>query len=214
MPVSHSRLVQLARNWLWALEPSAERTRVALVATEVSSVHAHEQPDVFAVGNDGQTYLIEVKVSRADFLNDRKKPHRANEVLLGNWRWYCAPSGIIEPHEIPPQWGLIQIVNGKLVERFPARICTNVDHEAEKAILISIMRNVWHGPRVRGVGLRAYSHIRAQERWVWDTPLAAALDPSYPKFKASVGIERREANSNQSPEGGDGETHGPLPVSQ
>jgi hypothetical protein len=203
----------MARNWLWALDPTQERTRIALVATEVSSVHADEQPDVFAVGNDGQTYLIEVKVSRADFLNDRKKPHRSNETLLGNWRWYCAPSGIIEPHEVPPGWGLIQIVNGKLQERLPATHCTNVDHEAEKAILISIMRNVWHGPRVRGIGLRAYSHIRAQERWVWETPLAAALDPSYPKFKASAGIDHQPHPPTSSPEGGDAETLGPLPVS-
>lgn len=187
--MTHAELIRLARNWLWALPPTDERRRVAVVGTEISSPHAAESPDVFGIANDGTSFLIECKVSRADFLADRNKEHRSAERLLGTYRWFCGVSGIIEPHELPKGWGLIQVVAGKLVERIPAPTNVNVDHEAEKALLVSVLRNVWRGGRVRGVGMRAYSRTKAQDSWVWETPLSPLLDEQYPKFTGSIGVD-------------------------
>lgn len=54
--------------------------------------------------------LIEVKVSRSDFLADSKKKHRvygANS--LGDLRYYMVPEGLIKPDEVPYGWGLLYV---------------------------------------------------------------------------------------------------------
>ncbi|MCS4309472.1 hypothetical protein M2404_003844 [Rheinheimera pacifica] len=50
--------------------------------------------------------LVEVKVSRADFLADKYKPHRQSGGV-GNWRYYLCPEGVINVGDIPPGWGLL-----------------------------------------------------------------------------------------------------------
>ncbi|MCO6467110.1 MAG: hypothetical protein J5I53_10900 [Bradyrhizobiaceae bacterium] len=187
--MTHSEMVRRARNWLWSLSPTPERARPLVVCTETSSSRSAENPDVFGVGPDGLTYLIECKVSRADFLADRSKSHRSDPLHLGNYRWFCAPSGIIEPHELPNGWGLVQVVGSKLIERIAAQHATDVDREAELSIMVGVMQRVWRGGRVRGVGMRTYSRTRSADRWVWETPLAPGLDENYPKFSSTVGVE-------------------------
>ena len=190
--MKHAEMVRRARNWLWSLGPTQDRARPAVVCTEVSARHSAESPDVFGVGPDGITYLIECKVSRADFLSDKTKAHRSADLHLGDYRWFCAPSGIIEPHELPAGWGLIQVVGTKLQERHPAQRHHDVDRSAELSIMVSVMRNVWRGGKVRGVGMRAYTRIKSEDRWIWDTPLASQLDDSFPKFNGSAGVESED----------------------
>ena len=190
--MTHAEMVRRARNWLWSLDPTEERARPAVICTEVSARHSAESPDVFGIGPDGQTYLIECKVSRADFLADKTKPHRSANLHLGDYRWFCAPSGIIEPHEIPIGWGLIQVVGTTLRQRHAPVRQSDVDREAELAIMVSVMRNVWRGGRVRGVGMRAYTRVKSADRWVWETPLAPDLDENFPKFNGTVGVEEGE----------------------
>lgn len=182
-------MVRQARNWLWSLTPSADRIRPSVICTEVSSSRSAENPDVFGIAPNGITYLIECKVSRADFLADKTKPHRNAALHLGCYRWFCAPSGIIQTHELPQGWGLLQIVNSKLVQRLEPVRRSDVDKEAELSILVSVLQNVWRGGRVRGVGMRAYSRTRSADRWVWETPLAAQLDERYPRFAGTIGVD-------------------------
>jgi hypothetical protein len=57
-----------------------------------------------------ETVVIEVKVSRSDFLADKKKPFRQqSELGMGNYRYYMAPEGLINASELPPKWGLLEI---------------------------------------------------------------------------------------------------------
>lgn len=77
-----------------------------------------ENPDVFGVrhgnGYDVGTILLEAKTSRADFLADRKKPHRiAPETGIGKWRYFICPTDLIQPEELPERWGLIYVSAGK-----------------------------------------------------------------------------------------------------
>lgn len=58
--------------------------------------------------------LLEVKVSRADFLADKKKPER-RAGGVGTYRFYLAPSGLIDVSELPPRWGLLEY-SGKTVK--------------------------------------------------------------------------------------------------
>lgn len=72
--------------------------------------------------------LIEVKVSRADFLADKKKPHRINpEQGMGKWRYFLCPENLITPKDLErhPKWGLlygypsgrIKVIVGPMAEK-------------------------------------------------------------------------------------------------
>ena len=54
--------------------------------------------------------LVEVKVSRSDFLADMKKPHRIDPAKgMGAYRYIMAPEGLIEVSELPAKWGLVEV---------------------------------------------------------------------------------------------------------
>ena len=77
-----------------------------------SAIHG-EQPDVLGINAWGESILIEVKVSRSDFLADKKKPWRNGEVKgIGDFRVYLTPKGLLSPSDIPYGWMLWE-VHGK-----------------------------------------------------------------------------------------------------
>lgn len=102
--MTHKELVEIGYRWL------LKNGGVGVAFKELKSIDA-EIPDV--IGFDSwQSILIEVKVSRSDFLSDKKKPHRAKG--MGNWRFYMCPKGMIKKEELPEKWGLIYVdENGK-----------------------------------------------------------------------------------------------------
>ncbi|MDQ7286946.1 hypothetical protein O0I55_17650, partial [Stenotrophomonas sp. Sm5341] len=73
-----------------------------------------EDPD--AIGwYTGRTMLVECKVSRSDFLADRKKRFRANpERGLGLYRYFMAPKGLIKVDELPARWGLLEVSGSRV----------------------------------------------------------------------------------------------------
>ena len=77
-----------------------------------SSMHG-EQPDVLGITYSGESILVEVKVSRSDFLADKKKPWRVDlNKGMGDHRVYLTPKGLLNPKEIPYGWMLWE-VHGK-----------------------------------------------------------------------------------------------------
>jgi hypothetical protein len=52
---------------------------------------------------------VECKISRADFLADHAKPHRAIGGGVGDYRYFLCPQGLIKPEEVPHRWGLLWI---------------------------------------------------------------------------------------------------------
>jgi len=49
-----------------------------------------------------------VKVGRSDFLADAKKPFRQiSKEGIGEFRYYCCPTGPIRETELPDKWGLL-----------------------------------------------------------------------------------------------------------
>lgn len=98
----HDQLVQRAARWL--------RTTVGcrLVLTEARCNWCWEQPD--AIGWKGvESYVVEVKVSRSDFLRDRKKVHARTGRGLGLYRYYLTPAALLKPADIPEGWGLLEL---------------------------------------------------------------------------------------------------------
>ena len=68
-----------------------------------------ELPDVIGFKNTHST-VIEVKVSRSDFLSDKKKSFRIRpEEGMGDNRYYCVPKDLISKHEVPDGWGLLYV---------------------------------------------------------------------------------------------------------
>ena len=112
--LTHSELCKLAVIWL-KRPPSRGGHGCKVAIDECRTGWGGEVPD--AIGYrftdmdntelDG-TVLVECKVSRADFLADKSKPHRQSGGV-GNWRYYMAPEGIISASELPEKWGLIEV---------------------------------------------------------------------------------------------------------
>lgn len=121
----HDRLVLKAGRWLGSIGCGS------IVTDPWRTPMVSESPD--AIGwRDGLSVLVEVKTSRSDFLADRKKPFRMDPANgMGDWRFYLAPLGLIDPNDIPEGWGLIE-VGGKTnqiknIHNLPPNTCWHSD---------------------------------------------------------------------------------------
>lgn len=99
--------------------------------------------------------LIECKVSRSDFLEDKHKRHRRTGCAMGNKRYYLAPQGMIDPDELPEKWGLIEPreTNMRLIRSAESFI--DKSNEMEISLLISAMRRI-KGMMPRGTSVKSY----------------------------------------------------------
>lgn len=102
--MTHKELVDAAYRWLTRKDGNC-RSAVGFAFKELKSL-SDEIPDVIAF-NSWESILIECKASRSDFLSDKKKPHRKKG--MGNWRFYCCPTGMIKKEELPERWGLLYV---------------------------------------------------------------------------------------------------------
>lgn len=105
-----------------------------------------ECPDAFGFGY--RTQLIEVKVSRADFLADKKKFWRMNpNEGLGMYRSFLCPNGLISVEDLPEKWGLLYYNNGKIeVIIEPTEQVS--DHCSEIHLITNILRREGIKPQV------------------------------------------------------------------
>lgn len=97
---AHAILVARGARWL-------RQKGCKLVLREFSA--AAEIPDVIGwKGTFGESFLIECKASRSDFLKDRNKPwRRSPEYGMGLYRYFLCPPRMIKPDELPAGWGLL-----------------------------------------------------------------------------------------------------------
>lgn len=115
---THADLCALAVKWL-KRNNSAGGPGCAVALSECRSGYLGEIPDAIgyrASGHHDGTYVVEVKVSRSDFLADARKPHRISGGL-GKWRHFMAPEGLIRVDELPPGWGLLEVNSRGHVKR-------------------------------------------------------------------------------------------------
>lgn len=136
--LTHANLSQIAMRWL--KRPFGSKgpgCKLSLI--EVGGVFNGERADAFGYryGSYAGSVVVEVKVSRSDFLIDAKKPHRNGEVLgMGNYRYYMCPEGIINKEDLPEGWGLLWVNSRGHVKV----ICGHVEHV-----------NSWHAESKRKV---------------------------------------------------------------
>lgn len=98
---THAEGCQIAAKYL------SNRMGCGAVFVEPNPFENTESPDAIGFRPGGCSILMEVKVSRADFLSDSRKPHRIDPARgMGSWRFYVCPEGVIKVEDLPPKWGL------------------------------------------------------------------------------------------------------------
>lgn len=137
----HSEIQLAVARWIRHQHSGPNRYSGCSVVAIDPVTCAYEQPDVIG-WQSCESVLVEVKVSRADFMRDKKKNHRVWTEGIGNFRWYAAPVGMLKPDEIPEGWGLLEW-DGKRVTM--AKDCTKRTLEKwslleERRILVSLLR--------------------------------------------------------------------------
>lgn len=102
--MTHSDLVMSAYEWV------IKRGGCGVAFREFKTYASNsEMPDVIGFCSGGST-LVECKVSRKDFLRDAKKLFRVQPGLgMGKYRYYCAPTGLLQVEELPENWGLLEV---------------------------------------------------------------------------------------------------------
>ncbi|EEZ4470052.1 hypothetical protein C0X79_003113 [Escherichia coli O5] len=109
MALTHRELCQIAYRFL-----KRNGFKVCFHDRFIAVTSTGEQPDAMGFRNSASC-LIEAKCSRADLLADRKKRFRKNPSLgMGDWRFFISEPGIISIEDLPPGWGLLHVVNGRV----------------------------------------------------------------------------------------------------
>ena len=131
--MTHGELVARAATWL-------RRTKnCGVVLTERNS-WAGEIPD--AIGwTGGVAHVVECKVSRADFLADKGKRWRVEPSMgMGQFRWFCAPVGLLTPEDVADPFGLVVVAGRQMRVLKPAARCAEHNHRSEILLLASELR--------------------------------------------------------------------------
>ena len=174
--MTHSELCEISKKWL--LRPNSQGGHGCHVAlSECRSGWGGEMPDSLgfrAATRDTETVLVEVKVSRSDFLADAKKPHRADGEGMGLYRYYMCPEGLIQPEEVPDRWGLLWVTaRGKVIA---------------KCGPVALSRNCGTFEAVAAAWQHTRDRIR--ETWLLVRVMARIDDPD--KVKNSINTALRE----------------------
>ena len=137
--VTHDELSLIVAKWLKKHSQNILIPNCATIAVDMKTLE-QEKPDVIGWNGCSST-MIEVKVGRGDFLQDFKKPFRQIcENGVGQFRYYCCPSGLIKENEIPSKWGLLYLNNKNKIEIVKVAEIQQANLHAERNMLISLLR--------------------------------------------------------------------------
>ena len=172
--MTHDELVRRAGRWL------LQTCGCAFALTELTAnTSTGETPD--AIGwKGGISILVECKVSRSDFLSDKKKTFRQRpEQGMGRHRYYMTTPGIIKPEDVPERWGLLYCYDN-IVKRVVAPVKGNsnywpglfeISRQAEIDLLCSALRRV---------------HIRGDLQRIYDPRPKKDIDPHQTSFQTDL----------------------------
>lgn len=133
----HRDMCKRAAKWL-------RGTMGCNVAVWELTACANEKPD--AIGwHPYKSTLVECKTSRADFLRDRLKYHKKTpEGGMGNYRYYMCPPDVIKVEDLPLNWGLVYLKNGRVIIIKHAEE-QEANLNVERTFLASILRRKMEG---------------------------------------------------------------------
>ena len=148
--MTHDELVIIAERWLL----NSKGGGCGVVFRELTAyTDTGEIPDALGFSS-WYSVLVECKVSRSDFLSDRKKHFRKiPENGMGVFRYYMCTAGLIAPEELPSKWGLIYVG-----EKGKAKVIVDAlgpngwrsrspnihehNHKAERSMMYSALRRL------------------------------------------------------------------------
>lgn len=136
---THRELCDRAAYWLQT------SLGCKLVLVERNSGRGGEEPDAIGWTPCGHSSLIEVKVSRQDFLADKKKPHRKiPEKGMGRRRYLLCQRDLIKPEEAPEGWILLWATEHQIRHKTDIGDSKNfeIDQQKEMQMLIHSYRMV------------------------------------------------------------------------
>lgn len=154
---THAELNEIARRWLLRAQ-SGRGPGCNIALKEVGALYDTEIADAWGYrwGYDGCSVLVEVKVSRSDFLRDKHKPHRVPGVpALGDFRYYMCPEGLLTLDDMPEGWGLLWVNSRGHVKVMAGHVAT---HLSELYGAGRILEDCWRHPvnYIKERGLLAY----------------------------------------------------------
>ena len=139
MNMKHAELVGLAKKWL---ERSHGNKFACGVVLAEYRCYVREIPDVIGL-NAQRSIVLECKVSRADFLADRKKGHRCERRSLGNYRYYLTLPDVACAEDVDNGWGLLHFDGRRVIEVKKSEWFGGDEVKAaEWALLYSVARRV------------------------------------------------------------------------
>lgn len=132
MMITHDELAKEAAKYL------KKNSKCKNVFVKNNLMYLREQPDVIAFGlTFPHVIIVEVKINRADFIKDKKKPFRIDPSIgMGDIRYYCCPDGLIEPDELPDRWGLLYYSNNKISRIVNPDVFKEHNNRAERYLLL------------------------------------------------------------------------------
>lgn len=142
--MTHKEVVNIAYRWVL----KNARCGVAFKELDCCS-DTGEIPDVIGFNTFGHSVLVEVKVTRSDFLSDKNKKFRKEyHTGMGSKRYYCCPTGLIKQSELPEGWGLVYVNENKKATKV---YCPFVRHDdnpqknirAEHSLMYSALRRLF-----------------------------------------------------------------------
>jgi hypothetical protein len=141
--MTHDQLVIKAAKWLKRHPSNGIVPNCPTIAEELQTVTPNgEIPDVLGFSNRCSV-LIEVKVTRSDFIKDKKKLFRTFPWRgMGQMRFYCCPEGLISENEIPDNWGLLYSNGKERIKLIKNAVIQAANDVAERTVLLSIIRRL------------------------------------------------------------------------
>ena len=139
--MTHKELTEKASKWLKRHSNNTKIPNCSTIASEITSTTSNgEIPDVIGWCS-WASVLIEVKISRSDFLLDSKKLFRRfADIGMGEFRYYICPNDFIKVEEMPEHWGLLYCDEKGKIETIKIANRQQANLQCERTILLSLVR--------------------------------------------------------------------------
>ena len=139
--MTHKELTIIASKWLRRHSQNIYVPNCSTIITEIVSAAPNgEVPDVIG-WNSWTSVLIEVKISRSDFLRDAKKPFmRFNDMWMGEFKYYLCPENLLNFEDVPDDWGLLYCDKKGQIRIEKVAVKGEANIRSERTLLLSLIR--------------------------------------------------------------------------
>ena len=102
-----------------AAKYSGDEWRVWFEVSQSTGAYSGRRADAVVMNlwpsKSHQLHVMEVKVSRGDFMNEMKDLTKWEAIgQYANFFWLCVPVGLVSVDEVPAAWGLMELTKGGL----------------------------------------------------------------------------------------------------